>query len=86
MAEVKKRKTPNRVGFTSPHSEGISQNEANLFTELQEAAINIHSQLDSLNANFEQYDDTEIREEIKTLRRQVLGYTQHYLSLGFRAP
>lgn len=84
MAVVKRKRTDTKTGFTNPFNPELTPQETQLFKELQEEAIRIDTEVDSIDTDFEEYDDSEMFQAIGDLRRAVLRYTQNYERLGFR--
>ena len=84
MATFKREKTAHKVGFSSPFHPDLTQQESQLFRELQEESTRMDTAIEAIDIDIEEYDDSEILQAIGDLRRSVLRYTQNYERLGFR--
>lgn len=84
MAIIKRLRTPQKSGFSSPFDESLSDKEIQLFRELQEESIRLDGKIESVDVEVQEFDDSKIIIDIDNLRRDVLRYTQNYERLGFR--
>ena len=80
-----KRTSNHEVGLSAPIGNDVSDNEFILFQEIGEKIKDIEDKLNSFNVEvIVDYDDTEIKKDLKSLKYSVDYYIETLWRMGFR--